>query len=431
MRRIVFTMLWMAAAAMPARAADDEAAAAARASIARIQALRAERPGDGVLAYYQALVHARLGERDAAVAELRSLLGRRLGLIPVAQIGFDAVWNEPAFQAVRQQLIDEEARTPDAPVVRRLHDPRLIPEGIAHDPVARRHYVGSIAQRKIVVVDAKSRVREFSSASDRLDAVLGLALDSKRRQLLAVSTNGFEDSAKAERRNAVLRYDLRSGRRLQRLDAPDALQLNDLAIAEDGTLYVTDSAGHTLFRARPGDTGLSRLGEPGSLRGANGIALGGDGALYVTLSTGIARVDPSTGMGQRMPQPDSVMTGGIDGLYWHRGDLVGVQNSTNPGRVIRIALADGGTRIAGVTVLQSHHHPSFVAPTTGTVVGSALHVIANSHVLNHQPDGSLRDVGSLRPTEIVAVPLIPPVIPAKAGIHAWHRASSGSRLSPG
>lgn len=406
MRRILaFVLMSAAPALLPVHAASEAEVAAARASIARIQTLRAERPGDGVLVYYQALAHARIGEGDAAVAELRSLLGRRLGLIPVAQIGFEPVWNEPAFQAVRQQLIDEEARTPDAPVVLRLRDPKLIPEGIAHDPVARRHYVGSIAQRKIVVVDAKARARDFSRASDRLDAVLGLAVDRTRRHLLAVSTNGFEDSAKVERRNAVLRYDLRSGRRLQRLDAPEAMQLNDLAVAADGTLYVTDSASHSLFRARPGDTALARHGEAGSLRGANGIAIADDGALYVTLSTGIARVDPSTGKSQRLPQPDSVMTGGIDGLYWHRGDLVGVQNSTNPGRVIRIALADGGARIAGVTVLQSHHHPAFVEPTTGTLVGQSLHVIANSHVLNHQPDGSLRDVASLRPTEIVAVPL--------------------------
>jgi sugar lactone lactonase YvrE len=406
MRRIV-SMVFVAAAAtwIPAHAASDEAVAAARASLARIQALRAERPGDGVLAYYQSLVHASIGERDAAVAELRGLLGRRLGLIPVAHIGFEPVWNEPAFQAVRQQLADEEARTRDAPVVLRLPDAQLIPEGIAHDPVGRRHYVGSIAQRKIVVVDAKARVRDFSQASDRLDAVLGLAVDAKRRQLLAVSTNGFEDSAKLERRNAVLRYDLASGRRIQRLEAPDAMQLNDLAIAADGTLYVTDSASHSLFRAAPGDSALARVGAAGGLRGANGIAIGSGGALYVTLSTGIARVDPATAKMQRLPQPDNVMTGGIDGLYWHRGDLVGVQNSTNPGRVIRIALADGGTRIAGVTVLQSHHHPLFVEPTTGTVVGGALHVIANSHVLNHQPDGTLRDVASLRPTAIVAVPL--------------------------
>ena len=71
-----------------------------------------------------------------------------------------------------------------------------------------------------------------------------------------------------------------------------------------------------------------------------------DGTLYVTLSTGIARVNIATGEPTRLPQPDTVVTGGIDGLYWHEGDLLGVQNGPNPGRVIRVALTDKGSRIA-------------------------------------------------------------------------------------
>ena len=60
--------------------------------------------------------------------------------------------------------------------------------------------------------------------------------------------------------------------------------------------------------------------------------------LYVASATGILRVDTATAEPTRLPQPDSAMTGGIDGLYWHEGDLIGVQNVTNPGRVIRIGL---------------------------------------------------------------------------------------------
>ena len=125
----------------------------------------------------------------------------------------------------------------------------------------------------------------------------------------------------------------------------------------------------------------------------------------MTLSTGIGRVDPRDGSLVRLPQPDSVVSGGIDGLYWHEGDLVGVQNSTNPGRVIRLRLADGGKRIDGLVVLQSHHHPAFVEPTTGAIADGALHVLANTYVGSYQPDGSLRDADKLKPTVVLAVPL--------------------------
>src|SRR5207248_1574443 len=146
-------------------------------------------------------------------------------------------------------------------------------------------------QRKIIVRDAKSQVRGFSSPSDKLDTVLGLAVDAERGHLYAVSTNGFLDEANMERRNAVVRYDLKSGRRMDRFAAPEAMQLNDLTVAPDGTLYVTDSIGGNLFRKKPDETKLTRFGAAGALRGANGIALGADGILYAAISTGIVRVD--------------------------------------------------------------------------------------------------------------------------------------------
>lgn len=113
-----------------AEAGDDAATIAARASLARIQTLRKERPGDGVLVFYEAIVHISLGERDAALTLLRSLKGRKLGLIPVRDTGFDTVWNDAEFQALRKDLANEEAQTPAAPVAFRLKDRKLIPEGI-------------------------------------------------------------------------------------------------------------------------------------------------------------------------------------------------------------------------------------------------------------------------------------------------------------
>lgn len=393
----------------PASAADEAAAPAARASLERIQALRKERPGDGVLVFYQAMTHLNLGEREAALDLLRSLKDRKLGLIPVRDAGFDAVWDDPKFQALRKELLDQEPQMPASPVAFRLGDPKLIPEGIAYDPTGNRFFIGSIAQSKIIVTDAKGQARDFSSASDKLDQVLGLAVDAGRGHLYAVSTNGFHESAKAERRNAVVRYDLKDGGVLDRFPAPEATQLNDLAIAPDGTLYVTDSQTGTLFRKKSDEKSraraLTRFGETGALRGANGIAVAADGTLYVALSTGIARVDTTTGVPTRLPQPDTVVTGGIDGLYWHGGDLFGVQNVTNPGRVIRVALADNGTRIAGLTVLQSHHHPDFNEPTTGAIANSALYVIGNSYVAHYQPDGTIKNPGDLKGTAIIAVPL--------------------------
>jgi len=387
--------------------AADSPRSATHARLERIQSLRKERPGDGVLVFYEAITRIDLGEREAAFALLRSLLGRKLGLVPVRDAGFEAVWDDPEFQKIRAKLAQEESRTPDAPVAFRLGDSKLIPEGIAYDPKQDRFFIGSVTRKKIVRANRKGEVKDFSGPGDNLDSVLGLFVDAAHEQLYAVSTNGFLDDAQKQRRNAVVRYDLKNGLLVNRYDAPAASQLNDLTIAADGTIYATDSASGTLFRKTPGEKTLTPFGAKGALPGANGITLGADGKLYVAISTGIAKIDLSTGAPTRLSQPDTVVTGGCDGLYWHTGDLVGIQNVTNPGRVIRIALAGQETRISGITVLQSHHHPEFAEPTTGAIAADALYVIANSYVGHFEPNGSIKDPGQLKPTAIIAVPLKP------------------------
>ncbi|HVF70824.1 MAG TPA: hypothetical protein VM940_04370 [Chthoniobacterales bacterium] len=404
MRQKFLALLFVLCANAITNAADDPAAAA-RATLERIQAARKERPGDGLLVFYEALTQLNLSDRQAAFDLLRSLKGRKLGLIPVRDMGFDSVWDDPEFQKIRTELAGDETRTPDAPVIFRLSDPKLVPEGIAYSAAGDCFLIGSIAQRKIILVDKKGEARDFSSPSDNLATVLGLGIDGEGGHLYAVSTNGFLDEAKRERRNSIVRYHLKTQRLLDRFEAPEALQLNDVVIASDGTLYVTDSMGSTVFRKARDEKELKAFGEKGVLRGINGIAMGRNGALYVSVSTGIARIDTATGKPTRLPQPDSVATGGIDGLYWAEGDLIGIQNSTNPGRVVRIKLTDDGNKIEGLTVLQSHHHPEFAEPTTGAIADGKLHVLGNTHVRHYQSDGTIKDAESMKGTAIVAVPL--------------------------
>ena len=90
---IVFSLV--GCACVPARAADDDAPGG-QARLARFQALREERPNDGVL--LEAIARLGLGQRETAFALLRSLKGRRLGLIPARGIkDLMEVWDEPKF----------------------------------------------------------------------------------------------------------------------------------------------------------------------------------------------------------------------------------------------------------------------------------------------------------------------------------------------
>lgn len=397
---ILFTALLGAAAA-----AQDDQTAALRARLQRIEELRQARPGDGLLTYYRAMTRAALGEREGALADLKSLLGRRLGFIPLRDDGFVKLWDDAEFQHLRRELAaDEPVTQPPAKVLARLADPKLIPEGIAYEAKRKRFFVGSMARSKIVVLDRSGKSRDWSRASDGLDQVLGLAVDARRELLWAVSSNGPHEP----RRNALLAWRLTDGRLARRVAVPEAVQLNDLAVAPDGTLWVSDSEASTLLRLRPEADRAERVIEAGRLRGANGVALAPDGAIFVTLSTGIAKVDPERHEFTRLPEPDTVVSGGIDGLYWYQGDLIGVQNGPNPGRVLRLKLDPRGERILSMSVLQSHHHPEFDEPTTGAIVGNSIVVIANSQIARREPDGKLISPETLRAPVLLRVPLAAP-----------------------
>jgi len=50
----------------------------------------------------------------------------------------------------------------------------------------------------------------------------------------------------------------------------------------------------------------------------------------------IAKIDTSTGAPSLDCRSRRRRDGGCDGLYWHEGDLIVIQNVTNPGRICRI-----------------------------------------------------------------------------------------------
>jgi sugar lactone lactonase YvrE len=87
------------------------------------------------------------------------------------------------FAAIRKKHGGRRTADPDSPVAFRLDDPKLIPEGIAWDPKGERFFVGSVAQRKIVVADANGETRDFSRPNGHTGRYPGTH-DWRRRSVL-------------------------------------------------------------------------------------------------------------------------------------------------------------------------------------------------------------------------------------------------------
>ncbi|MCA1557647.1 MAG: hypothetical protein LC731_03800, partial [Acidobacteria bacterium] len=133
----------------------------------------------------------------------------------------------------------------------RIADGELIPEGIAYDPRTRVFYIGSTYKRKIVSMDSKGVVRDFTNeAQDGLLGVLGMKVDIKRRLLWAISSNAGREmpgkglSTDCLGCSAVFKYDLRTGKLIKKYalhNKPNAHFLNDLTINSGGDAFITDT----------------------------------------------------------------------------------------------------------------------------------------------------------------------------------------------
>jgi sugar lactone lactonase YvrE len=62
-------------------------------------------------------------------------------------------------------------------------------------------------------------------------------------------------------------------------DGPAAC--NDVAIAKDGTLWISETSGGRVFLLRPGATALELYAKSADLVGIDGIAIAGDGSVYI------------------------------------------------------------------------------------------------------------------------------------------------------
>ena len=103
---------------------------------------------------------------------------------------------------------------------------------------------------------------------------------------------------------------------------------------------------------------------------------------------------------------DDVVTGSIDGLYWHEDGLIGVQNGIHPGRIVRFALDEAGARITAAEILEQYH-PQFGGMTTAALDGSSLLYIVNTQSRAFAADGSVKAGVTLEDIVIARLPLGP------------------------
>jgi hypothetical protein len=362
----------------PAEPADAQEI---RIQIAAVEKLQHALPDRGAALYFLAAAKQHLRETREALALLKECLALQEGFDPSGDPAFLGFKEMKEFTAQIENVHRDFPIVAQAREAVRTTEKDLVPEGLSYDAQRNVFYLSSLNRRKIVEIGRDGRTSDFVPA-DRygLLPVLGIRISLSDGTVWADS---FTDSGRTE----LLHFDS-TGKLLGRFKPEGSAKhgFNDLVIRKNGEVITTDSLANMVLRFDPAARSFSPLPVHRPLFYPNGITLSEDDhTLYVADSLGVVRVDLANGESRDVdPGPKSTLAG-IDGLYWHNGSLIGIQNGIGSPRVAAFRLSSDGLHVTRTTVLENRSK-FCVLPTTGAIRGSDFFFIANSQIDNLNND---------------------------------------------
>jgi hypothetical protein len=187
------------------------------------------------------------------------------------------------------------------------------------------------------------------------------------------------------RYGGVRSFDIDSGRQAGAWDLderPIRHGFNDLALARDGRVFITDSAASSVYLLSPGSARLELFYQSDQITFPNGIALAADQRrLFIAHVEGLSVLDIERRDAQRLPVPADAAVNSIDGLAWRGSDLIGVQNSPYFERLAQIELDARGEAVTRVVALNARH-PAEYSYTTCAVARDAIYMVGGSPAPN-------------------------------------------------
>jgi len=328
-----------------------------------------------------ALAELRAGDHQKAFEELRyfAQMGQAVDLV-AASPDFSTIREDPRFKAMSDSMAANQAPISHASIAFDLAEAGLVPEDIDYDPHSSRFFLTSVQKKKIISVDANGKAEDFAQSPDSWP-MMALKIDSRRRLLWAteVALNGFNSVPKSDwGRSAVLCYDLQTRKLVRRIEGPSHSALGDAVLTNDGDLIVSDGEGGGIYRVPNGGKELQRM-DKGDFISPQTPVMHPDGrhVFVPDYLRGIAVFDLKTGQVRWIAMANKYALNGIDGLYFHAGILLAVQNGTSPERVSVFKLDRALSSVVSEEEIE-RSTPTLGDPTHGVIVHHEFYYIANS-----------------------------------------------------
>lgn len=269
-------------------------------------------------------------------------------------------------------------------------------EGIAWDARSRQLFAGSVEDGALLVREGdhwRRAVLPYSVAG-----LFGMAVDT-RRGILWISSGVAGPTARKNGFRGLIGVTSQGFVPVGRAAVPAAdtlAQPGDVAIAPDGSVYVSDSAAGGIYVCKPDCTALLPLVAPGTFRSAQGLAVSRDGrTLYVAdYGRGLFKLDLKK---PKSAIPVSALKG-IDGLVRDGDALIAIVNGDGQ-KIVRLSFDAQG--VAAEEVLATLRGQG--DPTLGVVISGQLNYVADAQWDRFDALG--KPTGKARATTIRTLPL--------------------------
>jgi sugar lactone lactonase YvrE len=348
--------------------------------------------------YNLAAAEALTGNEKAALDWLKTYASMGFVWDIAADPDFAAIKGSAGFADILHRMDENRKPVSAGTTAFTLPEKDMLAEDLTYDPKTKTFYVSSVHHRKIVAVDSRGGVRDFiREGQDGIWGILAVSVDAKRRVLWAstaamAQVSGYREGDKG--RSAVLKYDLATGRLIQRYDLAGegaGHVLGDMTVSPDGDVYVSDGISAGVYTIRHDRDQLEILAGPENLASPQTPALSPDGKrLFVAdYSHGIAIIDLATRGVSWLQGPDDFSPAAIDGLCLSGRTLIAVQNGTSPIRIISIRLDPTLRRAESWQVIEANT-AALGTPTHAIAVGRELYFIGHSGWDNFTDEGPVK-----------------------------------------
>ena len=257
----------------------------------------------------------------------------------------------------------------------------LIPEGIAVDKASGKIFLSSLAQSKIVSCDLDGKNPKDLLASRQYNYKSGFGMKIFDGKLFALSNTPTSKTIPSTVTVLNLADGMYSNAYLWS-DTTNQL-LNDLTISSKGEIFITNSHGNSILKLNYPDGKIEKWMTSDDFVYGNGIAISEDDKyLFVaTWEKGVRIIDIAT---QKILNPTSELSRGMDGLKFYKNELYGMYNGDadfTKHELVRLVFNEDKTDfIKKETVFAANDYFNF--PTTFDIVDDVVYFISNAQLTN-------------------------------------------------